>query len=105
MNQAFKHVGVAGPIATRVAQAKVREVRFDARVDTLYTVKEGSMVGQASVLVEVKSGSVRYWPNRGYGRFALGRYDSALSTLGRVRSEKFPTERGEMKPASNKSRE
>jgi hypothetical protein len=56
VNQAFKHVGVAGPIATSVAQAKVREVRFDARVDTLYTVKEGSMVGQASVLVEVKSG-------------------------------------------------
>ena len=31
-------------------------MRFDARVDTLYTVKEGSMVGQASVLVEIKSG-------------------------------------------------
>ena len=54
--QAFKHIGAPGPMSSRVASAKVREVRFAARIDTLYEVKESSLVGRASALVEVKSG-------------------------------------------------
>jgi hypothetical protein len=56
VNQAFKHIGAPQPISTKVATAKAREVRFDARVDTLYLVREGALTGQASVLVELKSG-------------------------------------------------
>ena len=57
VTQAFKHVGDApGPIASKVASAKVREVRFDARVHSLYLVKEGALIGNASVMVEIKSG-------------------------------------------------
>lgn len=56
VNQAFKHIGAPKGITTKVATAKAREVRFDARVDTLYLVREGALTGQASVLVELKSG-------------------------------------------------
>jgi hypothetical protein len=56
VSQAFKHVGPPGPIRSSVAAAKIREVRFDARVETLYHVKEGAIVAYASVLVELKSG-------------------------------------------------
>ncbi len=56
VNQAFKHIGAPGPLNTTVATAKAREVRFDAHVDTLYLVREGALTGQASVLVELKSG-------------------------------------------------
>ncbi|MCA9539344.1 MAG: hypothetical protein KC620_10685 [Myxococcales bacterium] len=56
VNQAFKHLDVPGPIRTSVAAAKARDIRFDARVDTLYLVREGSLTAQASALVEIKSG-------------------------------------------------
>lgn len=54
--QAFKHVGAPQPVATAVSAAREREIRFDARVDTLYFVKDGALIGNASVIVEVKSG-------------------------------------------------
>lgn len=56
VSQAFKHIGPPGPIASTVATAKARDVRFDARVLTLYSVKDGSIVANAQVQVEVKSG-------------------------------------------------
>jgi hypothetical protein len=56
VTQAFKHVGAPGAVASVVSAAKEREVRFDARVDTLYFVKDGALIGNASVIVEVKSG-------------------------------------------------
>ena len=56
VSQAFKHIGEPGPIASKVATAKTRDVRFDARVLTLYSVKEGSIVANAQVQVEIKSG-------------------------------------------------
>ncbi|MEZ4463011.1 MAG: hypothetical protein R3F43_00475 [bacterium] len=56
VSQAYKHVGEPGTLASKVATAKTREVRFDARVDTLYQVREGSLQGNAAVLVELKSG-------------------------------------------------
>lgn len=56
VSQAYKHVGEPGTLKSKVATAKAREVRFDARVDTLYQVREGSLQGNAAVLVELKSG-------------------------------------------------
>ena len=56
VNQAFKHVNEPGPMNSKVATAKTREVHFDARVDTLYLIRETGLTVQASVLVEVKSG-------------------------------------------------
>ena len=56
VSQAFKHIGPPGVITSTVATAKARDVRFDARVLTLYSVKDGSIVANAQVQVEVKSG-------------------------------------------------
>ncbi len=56
LSQAFKHIGAPKPLLAKVATAKTREVRFDARTMTLYQVKEGALVANASVQVEVKSG-------------------------------------------------
>lgn len=56
VSQAFKHIGPPGDIKSTVATAKARDVRFDARVLTLYAVKDGSVVANAQIQVEVKSG-------------------------------------------------
>ena len=56
VSQAFKHIGPPGAIASKLATAKAREVRFDARILTLFSVKDGAIVANASVAVEVKSG-------------------------------------------------
>ncbi len=56
VSQAFKHIGAPGPIASKVATAKPKDIRFDARVQTLYQVKDGALVGLSSILVEMKSG-------------------------------------------------
>lgn len=56
VGQAFKHVGEPGALSTRVVAAAAKEVRFDARVLTLYQVKEGALVGNAQIMVELKSG-------------------------------------------------
>ncbi|MCA9527775.1 MAG: glycine--tRNA ligase subunit beta, partial [Myxococcales bacterium] len=56
VSQAYKHVNEPGTLTSKVATAKAREVRFDARVDTLYQVREGSLQGNAAILVELKSG-------------------------------------------------
>jgi hypothetical protein len=58
VGQAFKHIGEPGPISAKVVPATQREVRFDSRVHTLFTVKEGAVLAQSSVQVEVKSGRV-----------------------------------------------
>ena len=54
--QVFRHTGAPGPMTAPIVEAKAREVRFDARVNTLYVLKEGVLVGNASLLVEIKSG-------------------------------------------------
>ncbi len=54
--QVFRHTGAPGPVRAPIVEAKAREVRFDARVHTLYVLKEGVLVGNASLLVEIKSG-------------------------------------------------
>jgi hypothetical protein len=56
VGQAFKHVGEPGPLNTRIVAAAAKDVRFDARVLTLYQVKEGALVGNAQIMVELKSG-------------------------------------------------
>ena len=56
VGQAFKHVGEPGALNTKIVAATAKEVRFDARVHTLYQVKEGSLVGNAQIMVELKSG-------------------------------------------------
>ncbi len=56
VNQAYKHVNEPGAMKSKVATARTREVHFDARVDTLYLIRETALTVQASVLVEVKSG-------------------------------------------------
>jgi hypothetical protein len=56
VNQAYKFINQAGPLRSKVAPAQAGDVRFDARVDTLYTLSEGSLTGNAAVLVEIKSG-------------------------------------------------
>ncbi|MCB9541789.1 MAG: hypothetical protein H6703_05000 [Myxococcales bacterium] len=56
VNQAFKHLGPPTEIRSAVAAARAKETRFDARIDTLYVVRETTLTAQASVLVEIKSG-------------------------------------------------
>jgi hypothetical protein len=56
VDQAFKFINEIGPLRSKVAPAQAGEVRFDARVDTLYAVREGSLLGNAAVVVEIKSG-------------------------------------------------
>ncbi|MCA9547981.1 MAG: hypothetical protein KC613_26430, partial [Myxococcales bacterium] len=56
VNQAWKFINEDGPLTSAVATAQAREVRFDARVDTLYNLREGSLTGNATVLIEIKSG-------------------------------------------------
>ncbi len=58
VSQAFKHVGAPGQLSTKVAAAQAKDVRFDARMTTLYDVGERSLRATAAVLVELKSGRV-----------------------------------------------
>lgn len=52
----FKHVSAPGTLSAKVAEAKAREVIFDARIETLYSIKDGVINAQASALIDVKSG-------------------------------------------------
>ncbi|MFT7626124.1 MAG: hypothetical protein ACI9WU_005317 [Myxococcota bacterium] len=56
VSQAFKHIGAPGGIASKVAAALAKEVLYDARTTALYAVKEGAILANATVQVEVKSG-------------------------------------------------
>jgi hypothetical protein len=54
----FRHIGAPADFAIKVAEVKPREIRFDARINTLYTIKEGQLNARAAALIEVKSGKV-----------------------------------------------
>lgn len=56
VNQAYKHVGAPGGLTSKVVAATTKKVRFDARVNTLYIIREGALRGYAVALVELKSG-------------------------------------------------
>ncbi|MCO4764118.1 MAG: hypothetical protein KC502_21585, partial [Myxococcales bacterium] len=58
VSQAFKHVGEPGKLTTKVAAAQAKNIRFDARMTTLYDVGERSLRGTAALLVELKSGRI-----------------------------------------------
>lgn len=55
-SQVFRHVEAPSDITAPIEAAKVREVRFDTKTNTLYTVKEGRLRGQALVQVEIRTG-------------------------------------------------
>jgi hypothetical protein len=56
VTQAFKHIGPPAPIATAVAAARTREIRFDAHVESLYTFQQNALTAHSSITVDVKSG-------------------------------------------------
>ncbi|MFN3196829.1 MAG: hypothetical protein ACE366_00230 [Bradymonadia bacterium] len=56
VNQAYKHIGPPGSITSAVAPAKARKARFDAVVQSLYTIKEGALAANAVITMNVKSG-------------------------------------------------
>lgn len=58
VNQAFKHVGPPGRLNSKVIPARKKDVRFDARAKTLYTIEERTIAGATSLVVEIKSGRV-----------------------------------------------
>ncbi len=55
-SQVFRHVEAPGQIKAPIEAAKVREVRFDAAANTLYTVKEGVLEAKSQVNVSIKTG-------------------------------------------------
>ncbi len=56
VTQAFKHIGPPSPIASAVAAAKTREIRFDAHVESLYTFQQNALTTHSSITIDVKSG-------------------------------------------------
>ena len=56
VSQAFRHVQSPSEIRTTITTERARELRFDAQIDTLYTVREGAVRAQAQLLVNLKSG-------------------------------------------------
>lgn len=56
VGQAFKHIGAPGALETQIAEAVPKDVRFDARVLSLYTVEDGALIANATIELDVKSG-------------------------------------------------
>lgn len=55
-SQAFKHIGEPKNITSKVTEVKEKDILYDAQVFALYSVKEGAILANATVQVEVKSG-------------------------------------------------
>ena len=56
VTQAFKHIGPPQPIASAIAAARTREIRFDAHVESLYTFQQNALTTHSSITIDVKSG-------------------------------------------------
>lgn len=56
VGQAYKHIGPPGSLSAKITTAKPRDVRYDARILSLYSAKEGVLGINVSVVVEIKSG-------------------------------------------------
>ena len=56
VSQAWKHIGAPGSVTSKLTEVQAKEVLYDAQVMALYTVKEGAIIANATVQVEVKSG-------------------------------------------------
>ena len=56
VSQAFRHVKAPGELKTQVTSEQAQALRFDAQVDSLYTVQEDAIRVNAQVLVKLKAG-------------------------------------------------
>ncbi|NUN13839.1 MAG: hypothetical protein HUU55_09410 [Myxococcales bacterium] len=56
VGQAYKHIGPPGELRVKITTAKPKDVRYDARILSLYSAKEGVLGLNVSAVVEIKSG-------------------------------------------------
>ncbi len=56
VSQAFRHVQKPTSLETSTTTERARELRFDAQLDTLYSLRDGAVRAQAQLLVNLKSG-------------------------------------------------
>ena len=56
VSQAFRHVQAPTMIKTSTTTERARELRFDAQLDTLYSLRDGAVRAQSQLLLNLKSG-------------------------------------------------
>ena len=56
VSQAFRHVQRPSAVETSTTTERARELRFDAQLDTLYSLRDGAVRAQAQLLLNLKSG-------------------------------------------------
>ena len=56
VSQAFRHVQAPTTLITQTTTERARELRFDAQLDTLYSLRDGAVRAQSQLLVNLKSG-------------------------------------------------
>ena len=56
VSQAFRHVQRPSTVETSTTTERARELRFDAQLDTLYSLRDGAVRAQAQLLLNLKSG-------------------------------------------------
>lgn len=56
VSQAFRHVQAPTSLTTSATTERARELRFDAQLDTLYSLRDGAVRAQSQLLINLKSG-------------------------------------------------
>ena len=56
VSQAFRHVQAPTALKTSTTTERARELRFDAQLDTLYSLRDGAVRAQSQLLLNLKSG-------------------------------------------------
>ena len=56
VSQAFRHVQAPTELKTSTTTERARELRFDAQLDTLYSLRDGAIRAQSQLLLNLKSG-------------------------------------------------
>ena len=56
VSQAFRHIQSPGSLKTQITSEQSQELRFDAQLNHLYSVQEGSIRLQSQILLNLKSG-------------------------------------------------
>jgi hypothetical protein len=56
VSQAVRHIQAPHALSTSITTERARELRFDANIDTLYSLKEGVAQIQSQMLLNLKSG-------------------------------------------------
>ena len=56
VSQAFRHVQKPSSLETSTTTERARELRFDAQLDALYSLRDGAVRAQAQLLLNLKSG-------------------------------------------------